>query len=359
MPATITTYYTFAAASKARASQVNANFSNYRGDLLPINETTATASNLAHDLGAPDHRWLEGYVGSMDFSSSTTTAGLVLRGDSTATAGAFLFQINSVTAAKVGATGFDGAYMKTASIPDSALATPSLNTFITVASYTFVVPAGVTRMLVYGSGGGGGGGGGGGSGAGGGGGGGGNGAVPRDYPIAVIPGETLTVAIGGGGAGGAGSVGGTGTTGTAGTSSTVTGSTSGLILTIKGGLGGLGGTLAGAIGLGATPSVGGNWSYGGNGAENGSGVDGLSGDASTWAGSAVGGATGAGGGGGGGGSSLGIGGAGGSGGNGAGGNNGSGGSTQGGGGGGGGGAGASGAGGTGGAGAGGTMTLIW
>lgn len=64
MPNTITAYNTFSAGTKARASQVNTNFSNHRGTLVPINENTATASDNTHDLGQSDRRWKDLYLGS-------------------------------------------------------------------------------------------------------------------------------------------------------------------------------------------------------------------------------------------------------------------------------------------------------
>lgn len=63
MSNTVTTYYTFVAGTKARASNVNTNFSNHRGDLVPINSDTASASDNSHDLGTSDHRWRTAYLG--------------------------------------------------------------------------------------------------------------------------------------------------------------------------------------------------------------------------------------------------------------------------------------------------------
>ena len=100
MPSTITTYSTFVAGTKAKSSEVNANFSNYRGDIVPINEATITASNNTHYLGATDHYWAGLYTGQIDFITSTTTATLVLKGDTTNTTGAFLFQIEGTTRLK-------------------------------------------------------------------------------------------------------------------------------------------------------------------------------------------------------------------------------------------------------------------
>jgi len=71
--ATITSFYTFAPSSKARASQVNANFDSFRGHIIPISPTTATASDNSWDLGSTGYRWKTGYVREIDFKSITTT----------------------------------------------------------------------------------------------------------------------------------------------------------------------------------------------------------------------------------------------------------------------------------------------
>ena len=71
MPNTITSYYTFVPNTKARSSQVNTNFDNHRGTLLPIEENTQSASNLSHDIGATDHWWRAGYINEMYMGGST------------------------------------------------------------------------------------------------------------------------------------------------------------------------------------------------------------------------------------------------------------------------------------------------
>jgi hypothetical protein len=73
MPNTITSYTTFVADTKARAGQVNTNFSNHRGDLIPINTDTATASNLTHGLGTTEHRWTSSYIEDIYFGQTTTS----------------------------------------------------------------------------------------------------------------------------------------------------------------------------------------------------------------------------------------------------------------------------------------------
>lgn len=57
MPNTISSFFSFTPNTKARATEVNANFNNFRGALLPINEDTSTASNNEHDIGSSDYYW--------------------------------------------------------------------------------------------------------------------------------------------------------------------------------------------------------------------------------------------------------------------------------------------------------------
>lgn len=60
--ATITSYVTLVPGTKARASDVNSIFQNYRGHIVPVNTDTATASHETHDLGASDHEWRTVYL---------------------------------------------------------------------------------------------------------------------------------------------------------------------------------------------------------------------------------------------------------------------------------------------------------
>jgi len=61
MPNTITVYTTFIPSTNAKAKEVNANFSNHRGTLLPIAESTATSLDDTYDLGASTKRWSTTY----------------------------------------------------------------------------------------------------------------------------------------------------------------------------------------------------------------------------------------------------------------------------------------------------------
>lgn len=65
--ATITSFVTMVAGTRARANHVNNNFDNFRGHLIPINTDTATASHQTHDLGSSDHQWRRIYVKEAPF----------------------------------------------------------------------------------------------------------------------------------------------------------------------------------------------------------------------------------------------------------------------------------------------------
>lgn len=62
MASTITSFPTFVAGTKAKSSEINTCFNNYRGTIVPINTDTATASDFAHDLGTEDHRFKRAYI---------------------------------------------------------------------------------------------------------------------------------------------------------------------------------------------------------------------------------------------------------------------------------------------------------
>lgn len=73
MPNTITAFYTFTANTPARSAEVNTNFDNYRGTIVPINTDTASASDNSHDLGSSEHRWRDAYIGrALVFDGSGT-----------------------------------------------------------------------------------------------------------------------------------------------------------------------------------------------------------------------------------------------------------------------------------------------
>lgn len=308
--ATVTTYYTFSANTKARASQVNANFSNHRGHNIPINTNTATASDNTHDLGASDHYWRSAYLGEVDLRTSTTTATLILKGDTSATLGAFLFQIEGVTKAVINSSGFNGNYMQSATVYYWAMVVnPNFQWTEFNANGSWTIPAGVNNAIYEMCGGGGGGGCGIGGDAGGGQG------APKivGFISSLTPGTVLSITVGAGGAADSGSgTGGTGGTsyigslparggvgGRYGTAGGVGGGSGG-----AGGLGEVGGAIggdAGAAGQGSGIYAGGAAGSGGGGGGGGAGPYGVGGDGCAHSGSVGGSAaanTGAGGGGG-------------------------------------------------------------
>ena len=97
MPATITAFNTFVAGQKAKAGEVNQNFDNFRGDRIPINANTTTASTNTHDLGVSSHRWKDIHGAVMDLLGSTSTTDLSIRPDVSVTAGAFDMRMGTQT----------------------------------------------------------------------------------------------------------------------------------------------------------------------------------------------------------------------------------------------------------------------
>lgn len=72
--ATITAYYTFVAGTKARAGQVNTNFSNHRGHNIPIDPNTAAGANNTYDLGSTEYQWRNLYLKNAPIINGANTA---------------------------------------------------------------------------------------------------------------------------------------------------------------------------------------------------------------------------------------------------------------------------------------------
>jgi len=103
MPTSITGYTTFVSGTTISSSEVNANFSNHRGDLLPINTNTASASTITHGLGTAEHRWAGSFVEKINFGQTTTSWRIE---DDTTTVGNLVFKKNGTTLATVNDNGF-------------------------------------------------------------------------------------------------------------------------------------------------------------------------------------------------------------------------------------------------------------
>lgn len=73
MADTITAFYSFVAGTPAQSTQVNSNFSVFRGDFIPVNTDTQTGSDLTHDIGQATHRWKDGYFDRLIFAGDTIT----------------------------------------------------------------------------------------------------------------------------------------------------------------------------------------------------------------------------------------------------------------------------------------------
>lgn len=109
MPETITAFYSFSSGTKARSSYVNANFTNYRGTILPIDPNTSTASNNTYNLGSSEWRWLTGYMRTLDLIGMTTTNNLTIERDNAVTAGAWAFKNGGTEFARLGSNGFEAS----------------------------------------------------------------------------------------------------------------------------------------------------------------------------------------------------------------------------------------------------------
>jgi hypothetical protein len=83
--ATITSFYTFASNTKARASQVNNNFDVFRGHILPIDPNTQTAINNTYALGSTEYRWNNLYSTEINLTGATTTGNIIVVRDTATT----------------------------------------------------------------------------------------------------------------------------------------------------------------------------------------------------------------------------------------------------------------------------------
>ena len=126
MPSTITAYKTFAADTKARASEVNTNFSNYRGISLPIEESTVSASHLVHGLGTSEHRWGSSYVKDLSFGD---TGGTWLISPSTINGGDLDIKFQGVSAVTIS----PGGTMRGARIVNALVFVDPLTATVAVA----------------------------------------------------------------------------------------------------------------------------------------------------------------------------------------------------------------------------------
>ncbi len=112
--ATITSFFTFEADTKARAAHVNNNFDVFRGHFIPVHPDTITSSDITHDLGSDEHRWRTGFVQKVDFDRNTSTSSATIEADANTTASEMVFKINGTEASRItsrgimrAATGFD------------------------------------------------------------------------------------------------------------------------------------------------------------------------------------------------------------------------------------------------------------
>lgn len=100
MPNTITAYNTFNANTKAKSSEVNTNFSNHRGHLIPIDPNTAAAgASNTYDNGTAEHSWRSGYFGTSVNLLGLTSTGNSYIENSGLTAGGLNVVINGNTSA--------------------------------------------------------------------------------------------------------------------------------------------------------------------------------------------------------------------------------------------------------------------
>lgn len=95
--ATITSFTTFVANTKARASEVNTNFSNFRGHVLPIDPNTVAAADNTYALGSEEYRWSTVYANTVSLGLTTAPYTIGMTGGFF-----YIFDPNGVNALGVG-----------------------------------------------------------------------------------------------------------------------------------------------------------------------------------------------------------------------------------------------------------------
>jgi hypothetical protein len=133
--ATITTWYNFTAGTTIRSSEVNNNFSIFRGHILPVDPNTTTAATSgAYDLGASDHYWRHNYLQASMFNQHSTFTSTVPSG------------FNAIYFKSDGK-----AYTKNNAGTETALGGGALVVTGTRASPTTITAAGITYSTTGGS----------------------------------------------------------------------------------------------------------------------------------------------------------------------------------------------------------------
>lgn len=133
--ATITSFNSFIANTRARATQVNTNFSVFRGHFIPIDPNTATAANATYDLGSTEWKWRAGHFSANlnvdgTISAKTiqfknvTTAGLYIESNLSGTGMNFI--VNNATSGSLNTNGFSRVaqeYTETSGVNDNTSTT--------------------------------------------------------------------------------------------------------------------------------------------------------------------------------------------------------------------------------------------
>ncbi len=103
---TITAFYSFSPNTRARASEVQANFDNFRGHIIPVEPLTITSADITYDIGSDEHRWRYGYFKTIDFDRSTSTASATIEADVNTNTGEMVFKLNGVEKGRLNVGGF-------------------------------------------------------------------------------------------------------------------------------------------------------------------------------------------------------------------------------------------------------------
>lgn len=96
MSETVTSFYSFRNGRPARSSEMNTNFINFKGDVLPINTDTETSSHQTHNVGSSDYRWTGLYCNNFYFTANTLTNNFQIEANRIDTTGSLKILYSSV-----------------------------------------------------------------------------------------------------------------------------------------------------------------------------------------------------------------------------------------------------------------------
>ena len=147
MPDTISSYHTFVPNTPVRAHQINTNFSNYRGTILPVDPTVAGAITNSYDLGNSSYFWDVSYFHTLHLKANTTTKDVSMYIDNAITATVFKLDVNSSTTRGLLVNGTHGGTWRGSAVSTETTALTS--NFLTLGSLNVSITSYGGPLLIF------------------------------------------------------------------------------------------------------------------------------------------------------------------------------------------------------------------